>query len=121
MTLLPRLAGVVCALGVTIAVVGARGAQEIERATTPRLVREFKPHYPQAAKDAKIQGSVTVSAVVLEDGSVGEVTVTRSLDTKYGLDEEAVKCARKWLFKPGTKDGKPVAVLVEIEIAFELR
>jgi periplasmic protein TonB len=117
-----RFLGSICALGMVVAV-GARDAQVYkpgDGVTLPRLIREVKPNYPQAAKDAKIQGSVTVSAVVLEDGKVGEVTVTRSLDTKYGLDEEAVKCVKKWLFTPGTKDGKPVAVLVEIEIAFTL-
>ena len=44
MTLLPRFGGWGCALGLMIAVVGAWGAQELERATAPRLVREFKPH-----------------------------------------------------------------------------
>ncbi len=104
-----------------MAVVGARDAQEIERATAPRLVREFKPNYPQAAKDAKIEGSVTLSAVVLVDGTVGDVAVTRSLDTVYGLDEEAAKCLKKWQFKPGTKDGKPVPAQIEVEIRFSLK
>ena len=61
MTLLPRLAGAVCALGVTIAVVGARDAQEIERATTPRLVREFKPHLRWRWKAAAPFGNTFVT------------------------------------------------------------
>ena len=123
MGMLPRFLGSICALAMVVAV-GAQDTQVYkpgDGVTLPRLVRETKPNYPQAAKDAKIQGVVTVSAVVLQDGHVGEVTVTRSLDTNYGLDEEAVKCVKKWLFAPGTKDGKPVAVQIEIEIAFTLR
>jgi TonB family protein len=63
---------------------------------------------------------VVMTAVVREDGTVGEVTITQSLDTKFGLDAEAVKAAKQWTFKPGMKDRKPVAVLVTIEIAFSL-
>jgi hypothetical protein len=35
-----------------------------------------------------------------------------ALDTRYGLDGEAVKAAKKWLFAPGMKDGVPVNVRV---------
>jgi TonB family protein len=59
--------------------------------------------------------------VVLADGNVGDVTVARSLDTTYGLDQQAVNAAKQWTFKPGTKDGKPVAVRVNIELKFTLK
>ena len=52
---------------------------------------------------------------------VGDIQVTRSLDDKYGLDRQAGRAATKWLFKPGTKDGKPVPVEVELEMTFTLR
>jgi protein TonB len=70
---------------------------------------------------AGIEGSVQLAAVVGDDGKVGDVQVTRSLDTVYGLDEAAVECVKRWLFRPGTKDGKPVPVQVDIEITFTLR
>ena len=47
--------------------------------------------------------------------------VTQSLDKEYGLDTQAVEAARQWLFKPGTKDGKPVAVRVALEMTFTLK
>jgi TonB family protein len=47
--------------------------------------------------------------------------VTTSLDDKYGLDEQAVTARKKWRFQPGTKDGKPVAVEVTVEMSFKLR
>jgi protein TonB len=58
---------------------------------------------------------------VLTNGNVGDVTVTRSLDATYGLDEEAAKAIKQWRFKPGTKDGKPVNVRVEVELTFTLK
>jgi len=47
--------------------------------------------------------------------------VTKSLDQKYGLDDQAVTAMKKWQFKPGTKDGKPVAVRVTVEMTFKLK
>ena len=49
------------------------------------------------------------------------MTVTESLDKEYGLDTQAVEAARQWLFKPGTKDGKPIAVRVTLEMVFTLK
>jgi TonB family protein len=49
------------------------------------------------------------------------VKVTESLDTVYGLDAEAVKAVKQWLFTPGTKNGKPVPVKVDIEMTFTLK
>jgi len=109
-----------CALG---AMVTVATAQERSRdgVTPPVVVKEIKAEYTQAAKDARIQGTVIMDAVVLDDGTVGEVKVTRSLDAVHGLDEAAVNATKQWQFKPGTKDGKPVAVRVEIEMTFTLK
>jgi protein TonB len=87
----------------------------------PRLKHEVKAVYTQEAKDAGIQGTVVLDAEVLADGTVGDVKVKQSLDTKYGLDEQAVKAVKQWTFEPGTKDGKPVPVRVDIEITFTLK
>ena len=70
--------------------VAGPGAQELARKTPPVVVREVKADYTKEARDARIEGIVRVDAVVLKDGSVGDVTVTKSLDQKYGLDEQAV-------------------------------
>jgi len=89
--------------------------------TMPQILREVKPSYTAEAVRARIQGLVGLSVVVKDDGTVGSVTVTRSLDEKYGLDEQAVSAMKQWQFKPGTKDGKPVAVRVDVEMTFTLK
>ena len=57
----------------------------------------------------------------MPDGSVGEVKVTRSLDPIFGLDQEAIKAAKQWRFRPGMRQGSPVPVIITIELTFTLR
>lgn len=89
--------------------------------TLPIVETEVKPTYTAAAMQAKIEGSIFMNVVVLATGRVGEVTVTKSLDTEHGLDQQAVNAARQWTFKPGTKDGQAVNVEVMLEMTFTLR
>jgi TonB family protein len=87
----------------------------------PTVLSEVKPSYTADAMRQKIQGIVMVEAVVMPDGGVGQVQVVRSLDPTFGLDQEAVKAVRRWRFRPGTRFGQAVPVLVEIELTFTLR
>jgi TonB family protein len=87
----------------------------------PEVVKQVKPSYTAAAMQAKIQGSVWLECVVSETGDVTDIKVTRSLDTEYGLDQEAIKAAGHWKFKPARKDGKPVPVRITVELTFTLK
>ena len=87
----------------------------------PRLLREVKPQYTAEAMRAKVQGTVWLEVVVLPDGTVGDVRITKSLDPVFGLDQQAMDAARQWRFAPGTRFGEPVPVLVGLELYFNLR
>jgi TonB family protein len=89
--------------------------------TMPTLVERVAPKYTVDAMRAGIQGSVWIVCVVMPDGSVGDARVTRSLDRRYGLDEEAIAAAKRWRFRAGRIDGKPVPVIVSIELTFSVR
>jgi TonB family protein len=89
--------------------------------STPRVLREVKPQYTPDALRAKIQGEVWLDCVVLATGDVGSCDVVRSLDSVFGLDQEAIKAAKQWRFVPGTRQGMPVSVLVTISMGFTLR
>jgi protein TonB len=89
--------------------------------TLPRVLKEVRPNYTSDAMRAKVQGIVVLECVVRTDGSVGDVQVIRSLDSTFGLDQEAVKAAKNWRFAPGTRMGEPVPVLISIELTFTLR
>jgi protein TonB len=88
---------------------------------TPVAIREVKPQYTAEAMRAKVQGVVMLNCIVMPDGTVGNVEIVRSLDSSFGLDQEAVKAAKQWRFRPGTRLGEPVPVLVTIELTFTLR
>jgi TonB family protein len=87
----------------------------------PKVVSEVKPRYTPEALQARIQGAVVMSTVVRTDGTPNDIEVTTSLDTRYGLDEQAVAALKQWRFEPGRKDGKPVNVRVSIEMRFSLK
>jgi len=76
--------------------------------------------YGMAAMRAKIEGEVGIEAVVLEDGTVGDVRVTKSLDTKFGLDEAALDAVTQWVFEPARFNGVPARVVVQLSLAFRL-
>ena len=91
--------------------------------TSPQLIKEVKPNYTGDAMRAKLQGVVEMEAVVLADGTVdpNRIKITRSLDSTFGLDQQAIIAVKQWRFRPGTYKGQPVPVLVNVELTFTLR
>jgi TonB family protein len=87
----------------------------------PQATRQVQPQYTPEAMANRIEGKVGLETVVLADGRVGDVKVTESLDSIYGLDANAVKAMKLWEFKPGMKDGKPVAVRVNVMMTYTLK
>ena len=53
-------------------------------------------------------------------GTVGEMSIAKSLDRVFGLDQEALRTARLWRFAPATLHGKPVDVLVTLVLEFRI-
>ena len=89
--------------------------------TLPETVRGVKPVYTPEALQARIQGAVKMNAVVEADGSVKDIEIVQSLDTEFGLDDQATSALKQWEFKPGLWMGAPVPVLITVEMAFTLR
>lgn len=85
----------------------------------PRLLHEVKARYTETARRRGLTGSVVLEIVVRDDGTVGDVAVVRGLGD--GLDEQAASAVRSWRFAPATRLGRPVDVIVEVEVDFSLR
>ena len=83
------------------------------------------PAYTAGAVSARATGEVWVECTVMPDGMCVNARVIRSLDPAngqdHGLDSEAVKAALRWRFRPGTRQGKPVPVIVSIAVEFLIR
>jgi len=76
------------------------------------------PTYTARARKARAQGTIVLSAVVSENGRARGITVVKSLG--FGLTQKAIEAVSEWHFKPATREGEPVAVVVPIEVTMRL-
>lgn len=85
----------------------------------PSHLRNPAPVYPRLAQERGEEGTVVVDVEVLASGRSGAVSVARSSGSML-LDEAARKAVRQWQFRPAHRQGRAVAVTVEIPITFRL-
>jgi len=74
--------------------------------------------FSDEARRAKYQGVCLISLIVNANGDPVNPRVVRPLG--MGLDEKALEAVRKYKFKPAMKEGKPVPVMMSIEVNFRL-
>jgi TonB family protein len=86
--------------------------------TPPRVIRQSDPEFSEKARRAHFQGTCILGLIVGEDGMPRSIKIIRPLG--MGLDEKAIETVRAWKFEPASKDGKPVAVEIAIEVDFHL-
>jgi TonB family protein len=86
--------------------------------SAPRPLRTPDPQYSKEARKRSVQGKVVLWLVIGPDGLPQNIRVAKSLG--YGLDEAAIEAVRNWRFQPAKKNGKPVAVQVNVEINFRM-
>jgi TonB family protein len=96
----------------------AANAEPVPGVTAPMIVLKVNPDYTAEARAAKVQGVVVLRVRVNEKGEPENVAVVRSLDP--ALDKNAMAAVSQWRFKPATKDGKPVAQTVNLEVNYKL-
>lgn len=89
------------------------------KTSAPIAIKQVRPRFPPAAMKEGVTGTVLLDVTVMPDGSVGNVRVRKSLSPR--LDAEAVRAGKQWQFKPGTKNGTPVAVETQLEMTFTVR
>jgi periplasmic protein TonB len=85
----------------------------------PEALVQPLPPYTEEARKARIEGVVSLQAIIRKDGSVDSFKVVKGLG--YGLDDSAINTiATKWRFKAGTLKGVPVDVIANIEVRFRM-
>ena len=85
----------------------------------PSLRKEIRAAYPEAARAARIEGSVVMDVLIDANGFVVDVRVISGLG--YGLDEAAVKAMKQFEFEPARVQDQKVAVKIRYTYRFELR
>jgi protein TonB len=84
----------------------------------PEIVMKVQPRYPDSAREAGVDGTVIVQALVGKDGRVKDTLVIKSIPT---LDAAATAAVRQWVFKPARARSRPVAVWAAVPMKFALR
>lgn len=85
----------------------------------PTILSKVEPQYSDEARAARYQGTVVLEVIVRADGTADVTRVVRALG--LGLDEAATQAVKQWRFRPGTRNGQPVDVLLNIEVSFNLK
>ena len=85
---------------------------------TATVIDSLTPEYPLISREAGVDGSVVIAALVCEHGNVVDEKVVRSIPM---LDAAALSCVAQWKFQPTIAAGNPVAVWTEIGIHFRLQ
>jgi TonB family protein len=89
-----------------------------EAAMGARLVHQVPPSYPIEAQRKRIQGTVTLSAIIDKNGNVQKLQVIHSAGTL--LDNAALQVVREWQYKPTIFEGQAVNVNTTISVVFRL-
>jgi TonB family protein len=86
--------------------------------SAPRGTYMPDPEFSEQARQAGYDGICVLELVVDAEGMPRDIKVTHPVG--MGLDEKAREAVRQWRFKPGMKDGEPVAVRINVETNFHL-
>jgi protein TonB len=81
------------------------------------LVHQVTPKYPSLARQARVQGTVVLQAVIGKDGTVQNLHV---LSGHPMLTQAAMDAVRQWRYKPYYVNGEPVEADTQINVNFTL-
>jgi TonB family protein len=84
----------------------------------PKPIYSPDPEFSERARKAGEQETAILSLIVDADGRPQEVSV--ACGSVSDLDEKAIESVKTWRFEPGTKDGRPVAMKMTVQVDFQL-
>jgi protein TonB len=83
----------------------------------PKLISSTRLVYPPTAKQSNVQGVVTVSASIDENG---KVVSAKALSGPLLLRQAAADSVKQWKYSPGLLDGKPTSSQITVSVDFRL-
>src|SRR5215467_15305521 len=87
--------------------------------TAPTVLKSAITLYTEDARIHGIEGTVTIEALIGEDGEIRSTKILKGLG--FGLDEVALTSVQQWTLSPATRNGLPVSVGAQLDVAFSLR
>ena len=81
----------------------------------PRLIYSIQPDYPLLARQAQVQGTVSIDAVIDEDGNVVEA---HAISGSPLLIPAALQAVAKWKYEPSYLNGMPISVELTVDVIF---
>lgn len=82
-----------------------------------QLISQIRPGYPPLAKQARIQGTVRLQAIIAKDGSVVQLEIISGHPL---LQQSALQAVSQWRYKPTLLNGEPVEVVTTVDVVFTL-
>jgi protein TonB len=82
-----------------------------------KLIRRVKPVYPELAKRARVQGQVTLTVTIDEEGNVIEAKILKGHPL---LNDAAIAAVKQCKYSPTFLNGKPVPVATTVKVEFKL-
>jgi TonB family protein len=107
-----RIAPALLALGLLLALGGSARAQAPQGSVPPQLRGEAEVVYPEGASG---DAAVVIEALVDADGTVTQVSVVSGAEP---FASAARRAARGWRFDPATREGRPMAARLRLEVSF---
>ena len=83
----------------------------------PKKVKDVRPEYPAMARNARVEGTVILEAVIDSRGVVADVRVLKSIPL---LDDAAVEAVKKWRYQATLLNGEAVPVVMTVTVNFGL-
>jgi TonB family protein len=89
-----------------------------EVSVKPHIISKPEAGYTEEARRNRVSGRIVVDVVLCRTGKVTDLHVVKGLP--HGLNEEALKAARRIKFEPGEKDGETVSVKIRVMYGFDI-
>ena len=81
------------------------------------LIKKVQPKYPEDARQARIQGSVVLQALIDKEGNVEDLTLVSGHPK---LAPAAIEAVKQWKYRPYLLNGQPVYVETQVTVNFSL-
>jgi periplasmic protein TonB len=112
------IGGIISSTPVAVPKVAAPQRVRVSQGVVSGLkVRDVKPNYPPLARQARIQGTVVLHAVIGKDGSIQNLTL---ISGHPMLAPAAIDAVKQWKYRPYLLNGEPVEVDTEVQVNFTL-